>query len=308
MALSKIIEEFRTFLQLERRVSINSIEGYSNDVGKFLTFLKQSKLGPIRAKDSDLFRFFQQLSKTGSSKSTLRRMLSSLKIFTTFLSKIGKDVLYNLKNIILPKMKTKLPEQLSSTGQDKLVDYILCTDNLEQELPEQARNKLIAAMLFGLGLRVSELCMLSLRNLSSDYKTLRVLGKGNKERILPVPDFLQKQLSYYLGAVRPILLEKKDTQLFSQYLFFSTNNNNAKPLSRQAIAFILKSLFEKLGIKSVSPHKLRHTIATSMLNSGANLRTIQQFLGHASIKTVQIYTHVQIDKLRKEYDKFHLRA
>lgn len=291
------LKDYRYYLRLERGLSANSIASYSFDVEKLIVFLEDSKnpVSPLDISEEELQQFIYELAKTLNPHSQ-SRIISGLRSFFDFL--IFED--YREQNpmelIASPKTGRKLPDTLSL----KEVDLLIGTINLGK--PEGERNRAILETLYGCGLRVSEVIHIKLSDLFFKEGFIKVTGKGNKQRFVPIAKATQKYIELYRDHVRIHTSIKKE---FEDTLFL---NRRGARLSRAMIFTIIKQLAEKAGIhKNVSPHTFRHSFATHLLENGANLRAIQQMLGHESITTTEIYMHVDRTHLKEVMEKYHPR-
>ena len=226
---------------------------------------------------------------------SLAHLITVLRSFYSFLSKEGIINQNLCSDIVMPKIEAKLPSYLTSEEVNKLLDIKL-------EKPNDYRNKAMLELAFATGLRVSELVNLKVSDINFNDCYLRVMGKGKKERIVPIDDMALKYVKAYLDYYRNKLLKNKD----SEYLFISSYGTT---ITRQAFFKLIKGECEKKGIeKEISPHTLRHSFASILLKNGANIRVIQELLGHEDLKTTQIYTHLINEKLKKDYEEYHPRS
>lgn len=286
----KKIEDFENYLLLEKKYSSNTINSYHNDLITFKDYFKnKTKLKNIT--NNDLKEYIRTLNKNKSSK-TVARTISSLKSFYKFLT-LEKYITENpIFNITTPKIEKKLPRVLSEEEIDKLLNIKL-TDNYSY------RNKAMLELMYSSGLRVTELISLSVSDIDLENDTVRIFGKGSKERVIPLGNYASKYLEEYILYHRPALLKNKSTN----YLFLSSRGDK---MTRQAFFKILQKLALNQGIKtSFSPHTLRHSFATHLLKHGADLRSIGELLGHADISSTQIYTHITNEKLKENYEDSH---
>ncbi|TVR76975.1 MAG: site-specific tyrosine recombinase XerD [Chitinophagaceae bacterium] len=296
MEWSATIKSFKAYLKLEKSVSNNTIEAYLRDIHKLHSYLSakpDSKL-PKDVKTEDLEQFLAFLFDMGLSSHSQARILSGIKSFFNFLI-IEEIIKVNPTQLLEgPKLQRKIPEVLSLEEINALIDQI------DHSTPEGTRNRAIIEILYGCGLRVSELVDLKINQLFFDVDFIRVIGKGNKERLIPVGKDAVKYVNIYLTNYRNQMKIDKESE---EFLFL---NRRGKKLTRIMIFTILKTLATKAGIKKkVSPHILRHSFATHLIDGGADLRAIQEMLGHTSITTTEIYTHVDKDYLRETLLTFH---
>jgi integrase/recombinase XerD len=286
-------------LKLERSLSPNSIEAYLKDVEKFIQYLGYFKVD-ISVKEvhtQHIDQFLKWIYELGLSAATQARVLSGLKAFYKFLL-IENEVSSNPFELIEgPKLTRKLPEVLHVEEINNIVSQI------DLSTPEGERNKVIIETLYSCGLRVSELTALQISNLYMNIGFIKVLGKGNKERLVPIGEYTAKLIENYIKNTRHNL---PVTQASSDIVFL---NRRGGKLSRVMVFTIVKDLVMKAGIKkNVSPHTFRHSFATHLIEGGADLRAVQEMLGHESITTTEIYTHLDRDYLRSNILQFHPRA
>ncbi len=293
------IKQFGQYLKLERSLSQNSIEAYVRDVEKLKQFmeLSGSKATPLKISSKELQKFIHYINELGMSAHSQARILSGLKAFFKYLS--YEDLIENNPAALLegPKLGRKLPDTLDYTEIVKMFEAI------DLSLPEGARNRAMLETLYSSGLRVSELVELRLANIYFDIGFLRVVGKGNKERLVPIGRDAMKYLKIYIDEVR---VHRPKQKGFESYAFL---NRGGRKLSRVMVFLIIKGLVEKIGLrKSISPHTFRHSFATHLIEGGADLRAVQEMLGHESITTTEIYTHLDRDYLRQVIQEFHPRS
>lgn len=283
------INSFRSYLLVEKKYSKNTIESYERDLLQFQAFITKEI---TRIQEEDIHQYLKELSVEGKSEKTISRVISCLKSFYKFLL-IEKKVTRNpMENIEIPKLKKSLPHTLTEEEVNNLLEVPLL-DSFSY------RNKAMLEVLYATGIRVSELVNLKLGDIDIESATLRTMGKGSKERIVPLGDYSLRYLTIYIRDYRPLLL-KRD---YNDYLFL---NNHGKKLTRQGFFKIIKARAKEANIqKELSPHTLRHSFATHLLNHGADLRSIQELLGHSDISTTQIYTHISNEHLKESYKEFH---
>lgn len=291
------LQDYQYYLKIEKGLSKNSIESYSSDVKKLIRFLEENeiKLSPVSINQADVQQFMYETAKQLNARSQAR-LLSGLRNFFNYL--IFEEYRANNPTSLIeaPKIGRKLPDTLSVKEIDILISCIdLSTD-------EGERNRTIIETLYSCGLRVSELTNLKISDLFFEEGFIRVLGKGNKQRFVPINDQTKKYITLYQTAIRNHIKIQKG---FEDTLFL---NRRGKQLTRVMIFTIVKKLAEKAGIhKSISPHTFRHSFATHLLERGANLLAIQQMLGHESITTTEIYMHLDKRFLKEVMNKFHPR-
>lgn len=283
------IELFTNYLLIDKKYSKNTIESYKRDLTQFNNFIDK-KVTDIE--DSDIKKYLKELNILKESNKTVARFISSLRTFYKFLI-IEKIVTKNpLENIELPKLNKSLPKTLDEEDIDKLLNIKL-TDNYS------FRNKAMIELMYATGLRVTELINLKIQDIDINMALLRTMGKGSKERIIPIGDYALHYLELYILNYRDSMLKKE----YNDYLFL---NNHGKQMTRQGFFKILKKIAVENEIeKDFSPHTLRHSFATHLLNHGADLRSIQELLGHSDISTTQIYTHVSNKQLKENYNEYH---
>lgn len=297
--MNDLIQEYKHYLKLERGLSANSVEAYLNDVKKLLLFTEGKNHGfSIEKTDKTLLRnFIRWINQIGLSASTQSRIMSGIRNFFSFL--VEEQIIDSnpADQIDLPRIGRKLPEVLSV---EEINEIIKCIDH---STPEGVRNRCIIEVLYGCGLRVSELTELKLSQIYFQYDYLKIIGKGNKERMVPLGSEAKKQLLLYIGNVRKYHKIAKNHQ---EYVFL---NKSGKKLSRVMVFMIIKDLGKKAGIaKNISPHTFRHSFATHLVDGGADLRAVQEMLGHASITTTEIYTHLDTSYLKDIIIQFHPRS
>lgn len=290
-----IIKDYVVYLKLEKALSENSIEAYLNDLNKFISFLNCEVYGVDTFENADIIQFLSALHDMGICPRSQARILSGIKSFYKFLLIDGYIKTDPLANIESPKLGKHLPEVLTIEEINKL------TDSFDLSQPEGHRNKTIIEVMYGCGLRVSELVNLKISNIFPNDGYILIEGKGKKQRIVPIADSAIKEIKLYLES-RKLLNIKKGCE---DFLFL---NRRGGQLSRVMIFYIIKNQCEVCNInKNISPHTLRHTFATHLLEGGANLRAIQQMLGHESIATTEIYVHLDREFLRQEILIHHPR-
>jgi tyrosine recombinase XerD len=296
------LKDFEYYLKLERSLSENSIAGYVSDVEKLRQFaaLKHKGLTPLAVSPKIVQNFLEYINKLGMSAHSQSRILSGLKSFFKYLifeGKIEKDPTALIEG---PKLGRKLPDTLSFHEIERLLDAI------DLSTSEGARNRAMIEVLYSSGLRVSELVALQLNNIYRDSGFLRVTGKGNKERLVPIGKDALKYLNIYLTEIRGRAPHKSPVKGFESFVFL---NRNGRKLTRVMVFTIIKNLAGTIGLKKkISPHTFRHSFATHLIEGGADLRAVQEMLGHESITTTEIYTHLDRDYLRQVIQEFHPRS
>ncbi len=293
----KILEDYQFYLKIEKGLAKNSIVSYSRDVKKLISYLEENDItiSPVAITDETIQQFVYSVSKNINARSQAR-LISGIRNFFNYL--VFED--YRKENptdlIESPKIGRKLPDTLSTEEIDLLIDAIDLSE------PQGERNRTILETLYSCGLRVSELTNLKLSDLFFDEGFIRVIGKGNKQRFVPINLQTHKYISLYIDTIRIHLEIQKG---FEDTVFL---NRRGKSLTRVMIYTIIKNLAIKVGIrKKISPHTFRHSFATHLLERGADLRAIQQMLGHESITTTEIYMHLDKRFLKEVVNKFHPR-
>lgn len=288
-----IAKEYHTYLKLERGLSDNSVTAYELDFKRLKTYMDEHHIDVVRATFDDLQAFVFENFKHIKSAKTQARLLSSIHSFYRFLlyhHYIEQDPSELLE---MPRVEKHLPEVLSIEEIDAMIAQI------DMSKPEGHRNRAIIEMLYGSGLRVSELTELKLSNIYRKEGYMRILGKGSKQRLVPISPVADEQFGYWLVDRSQLDIKPEATDI-------AFLNHYGRQLTRAMIFTIVKRLATAAGIrKTISPHTLRHSFATHLLQNGADLRIIQQLLGHESIVTTEIYTHVNIQDLREAVLKYH---
>lgn len=283
--LNKNIEDFLNYLKYERKLSNNTYLSYRYNLIKITDFFKGHEL--INLKDDDIRNFIYKCNESSKSKS---HYITVLKSFYNYMLDLERININPCENIKLPKIEKKLPKFLTIDEVNKLLDI-----NLRE--PIDYRNKAMLEVLYATGMRISELLDLKLSNYYEDDALIKVMGKGSKERIIPIGDITIKYLNLYIKEYRKYILKTKQ----SDYIFINYNGNR---MSRQGFFKLLKKICNDSHIKKeISPHTLRHSFATHLLNNGADLRIIQELLGHENISTTEIYSHLSKDKIIDDYSK-----
>lgn len=291
-----ILRRYNQYLQLEKSLSPNTLEAYQNDLNHLLEFLQEKNLCYKNVTIEDLQHFCAVLIDLGISARSLARTLSGLRSFYRFLLLEGEVENDPTELLEGPKISRHIPDVLTVEEIDRMIS---CIDLSKQEAQ---RNRAILEVLYSCGLRVSELCQLKLSNLYLDEGFIRVEGKGNKERLVPISEKAIKELNFWFSERVHIPIKPGN----EDYVFVSFRRGGA--LTRVMVFYIIKELAERAGIhKSISPHTFRHSFATHLLEGGANLRAIQSMLGHESIGTTEIYTHIDTARIREEILNHHPR-
>lgn len=294
---NQLLQRYRQYLLLEKSLSPNTLEAYLDDVSKLLSFLDDEQIDITQVTLDNLHTFAAGLRDLGIAPRSQVRIISGIKSFFKFLltdEYIKTDPSEFLES---PKTGRHLPDVLTVSEIDRIVASI---DLLQ---PEGHRNRAMIETMYGCGLRVSELCGLKLNDIYLDEGFIKVTGKGNKQRLVPMSPTAIKEIRIYLEGTRNFINIKPGAE---SYLFLSVRRG--RPISRVMVFDIVKKLSREAGItKSISPHTFRHSFATHLLEGGANLRAIQCMLGHEKIATTEIYTHIDRNRLRQEIELHHPR-
>lgn len=299
MTWADSIKQFEQYLRLERSLSNHSVKAYVGDLNKLKGYilLQDTHDDPCQLSTGDLQNFLQYLNKLSMSPRSQARIISAVKSFYKFLRFEEYTENDPATLIEAPKLGRKLPDTLSFQEIELIIAAI------DHSKGEGARNRAIIETLYSSGLRVSELLSLRKEDIHFDVGFLRVLGKGNKERLVPIGSSALKYLDIYLEQVRKLMSVKPEA---ASLIFL---NKRGSQLSRVSVFNLVKELAAKAGIKkSISPHTFRHSFATHLIEGGADLRAVQQMLGHESITTTEIYTHLDRDYLRQVITEFHPRS
>lgn len=296
--LQHALDDFFHYIQIERGLTQNTIVSYERDLTKYIHFLKE-KQGITewsQIERTTIIAFLYTLKDSGKSQATMARMISSVRAFHQFLIReqyAAKDPSLHIET---PKKERLLPDILSMEEIDVLLD-------IQTDTPLNERNKAMLELMYATGLRVSELTNLQTSDLHLSMGFVRCFGKGNKERIIPLGEYASNSLDIFLENGRKHLVKKNPEE---KSLFV---NHHGRALSRQGFWKIIKQIAVDKGLlKTITPHMLRHSFATHLLENGADLRAVQEMLGHADISTTQIYTHITKTRLRDMYEQFHPRA
>ncbi|CDA52019.1 tyrosine recombinase XerD [Clostridium sp. CAG:533] len=283
--MNENLENYRNYLKYERAYSDNTVGAYMNDLNKYEEFLKKDIL---ESDTEDLEKYLKYIKNLEST--TVAHKITSIKSYFNYNIKRGIVSVNPADKVSRPKLTKHLPDYLTEEEVGKLLD-------VEVKSPYDYRNKTILELLYSSGIRISELVNIKTPNYDSEECLIRIMGKGSKERIVPLGDYAVNIMNDYMNNYRP-LINKKHTD----YVFI---NNRGDKISRQFIFKVIKKEALKKGIKKdISPHTLRHTFATHLLKNGADLRIIQELLGHENISTTQIYTHVTNNKLKSDYETY----
>ncbi|MEQ9304300.1 MAG: site-specific tyrosine recombinase XerD [Marinoscillum sp.] len=293
------VKQYRNYLKLERSLADNSIEAYLHDITKLREFfeIKNLDISPLKVSQRDLINFVEFINELGMSPYSQARILSGIKSFYKFL--VYEELMVKDPSELLesPKIGRKLPDTLDFHEIEKILAEI------DMSTEAGVRNRAMLETLYSSGLRVTELIELKISNIYDDVGFLRIIGKGNKERLVPTGREALKHMKLYKDHVRVHQDIKKGSE---DYLFLNLRGSR---ISRISVFNIIKDLALKAGIKkSISPHTFRHSFATHLIEGGADLRAVQEMLGHESITTTEIYTHLDRDYLKQVINEFHPRS
>lgn len=293
MENTEAVKKFLNYLLTEKALSLNTVKSYENDLKAFLRFLNEKNISVLSCKKNDVTNYLLILKEKSYSSASIARVLSTIKHFFRFLifeNQMLHDPTEGLKS---PKLWLRLPKSLEFDEIKKLLSVML-------ESKYFLRDIAMLELMYASGLRVSELVKLRLSDINFEAGFIRIKGKGDKERVVPIAQRTIERIKNYLIHLRPKLLKKSA----SDYVFL---NNRGQPMTRQRFWQNLKAM-GKIANVEVTPHMIRHSFATHLLEGGADLRSLQKMLGHSDISTTQIYTKVSMDRLKKEYLKHHPRA
>ena len=297
MSWESSIKEFKYYLRIERSLADNTIQSYLRDINKLADYCNQLKIDEKNVKVNDIRNFINHLNNDQISARSQARIISGIKAFYKYL--ILEDYIKDDPTLLIenPKIGLKLPEVLSVNE----IEIIISSIDLSKKHGQ--RNKAIIETLYSCGLRVTELINLKISNINYKEEYIKVIGKGNKERLTPIGSNALKYIQIYVNEVR---IHQKINKGHEDIVFL---NNRGSKLSRVMIFTLIKNTLEKCGIKKkVSPHTFRHSFATHLIEGGADLRAVQEMLGHESITTTEIYTHLDKDYLRSNIMQFHPRS
>ncbi|MFQ6605272.1 MAG: site-specific tyrosine recombinase XerD [Fidelibacterota bacterium] len=296
--MESLLKEYIVMLQVEKNLSDNSIQAYRRDLKRYLDYLNGSL--QVRRVETinhtHVRRFIRDLSRSGLSPASMARTFSSIKSFHAYLLQEGLTEQNPTDMMVAPKRPQKLPDILAIEEIDSILNVITISH------PLGMRDQALLEMLYSAGLRVSELCQLEMSDILFDSEMIRVMGKGRKERFVPVGPQCLRRLNRYLTHARPGFVKKHKNEAI---IFVS---RNGKPITRMMVWNLIRKYCRLAGIeKPVSPHTFRHSFATHLLEGGADLRAVQEMLGHADISTTQIYTHLDKEYLKEVHRTFHPR-
>lgn len=293
------LEEYIIYLKIERGLSANTVTSYKRDIEKYLTFLMEKKITQLdEVSRFEILDFLQILRQSGAADNSIIRMVSSLRKFHQYLKRESIVSDDPMQLIDTPKKASTLPKAISPQAVEQLLEAPDTTT------PLGVRDRTILELMYATGLRISELVNLKLSDMHLTMGFIQTMGKGEKERIIPLGEVASQWLDHYLDGAR-VYLQDQSAET-SEYVFL---NSRGKGLSRQGIWKKVKQLALEAGIdQNVTPHTLRHSFATHLLENGADLRMVQELLGHADISTTQIYTHITKTRLKQVYSDYHPRA
>ena len=297
MSWESSIKEFKYYLKVERSLADNSIQSYLRDINKLANYCRDIKKNEKSVNTKDIRNFISHLVSEKISPRSQARVISGIKAFYKYL--ILEDYITDDPTLLIenPKIGLKLPEVLSVEE----IELIISSIDLSKK--QGQRNKAIIETLYSCGLRVTELINLKISNINFKEEYIKVIGKGNKERLTPIGSNALKYIQIYVNEVR---IHQKISKGYEDIVFL---NNRGSKLSRVMIFTLIKNILKKIGIKKkVSPHTFRHSFATHLIEGGADLRAVQEMLGHESITTTEIYTHLDKDYLRSNIMQFHPRS
>ena len=285
----KLVNEYLYYLDKELNVSINTIDSYNKDLQNYFKYLEHNKINYTSVTRDDVIDYLKYLDNKKLKKTTISRRISAIRGFYNFLVTkkiIESNVFKQIKN---PKLDKKLPNYLSYE------EMRIILDSIKMDNKEGITEKLIVELFYATGVRVSELANIKLKDINNSEKTIRIFGKGSKERIVYYGEYAEDALNIYMSKVRNKILNNTDYLLIDK---------NGQKMTIHKIENIIKKIVESLCLKThVTPHTFRHTFATHLLNNGADIRTVQELLGHEDLNTTGIYTHVSNERLREVYLK-----
>lgn len=300
--MERLFEQFRVYLLTEKRVSTNTLEAYCADLRQFLDFIADRALEPEAIRPVDLKEFLGSMKKNELSSRSMARKVSSIKAFFGYVHRYhGFD--NSAESLIFPKLESRLPKCLSENE----IEALLVEASADHTMTG-IRNRVMLSLLYVSGMRISELIGLRIADIRQDANLIAVQGKGGKGRLIPIPREIITLIDEYSHSMALSMKAKHHGGEIS-YLFPVWYGGVMKPMTRQACWAIIKKVWAKTGIaKTISPHMLRHSLATHMLKNGADLRSLQMLLGHENLSTVQIYTHLDTSYVRSIYDAKHPRS
>ena len=293
------LEDYLIYLKVEKGLAPNTVESYQRDIRHYVDYLNEQ--GIVSWEEIDryvLLSFFSDERQSDKSDNTIIRQFSSLRKFHQFLKQEGLTSEDPMLYVKTPKKAEILPKIISMNDIDRLLETPDTTK------PLGIRDRAMLEVLYASGLRITELIELTTEDIHLSMKLIKIVGKGNKERLIPIGEMGCKWLEYYMESARPFLLNKARKETSVIFL-----NSRGAPLSRQGVWKKIRQLKQEAGIRaSITPHTLRHSFATHLLENGADLRVVQELLGHSDVSTTQIYTHITKHRLKDIYGKYHPRA
>lgn len=303
MKLQELQTKFETYLLTERRVAQNTVAAYKRDINQLIGFLDQKKILLSSLTSDDLKQFLHYLHDLKLDARSISRKISAIKLLFSYAHE--RFAIPNVaQELIFPKIEKKLPHYLTEEEIQQLFTVIDADTS-----PHGIRNKVMIYMLYATGMRATELVKLAVSAIHFDTGYISVQGKGGKQRLIPLPQPMLTLLQDYLSHAHKEVANYKNTDVACPYVFPTRYGSTVKAMTRQALWGIIKDAWKKTGnARAISPHILRHSIATHLLKKGAHLRSLQMLLGHENISTVQVYTHVETSHLRTIYDKKHPRS
>ena len=290
----ELADSFKDYLLSVRRTAPHTASAYFSDVCEFNLFMMDRNQDVLAAEVKDCKEFILYLSKRNISKRTIKRKAAALKAFYAYLIELGKLTINPFELVHTPKSELKLPDFLNPEQISELFSR-----NLKRDDPLTLRDQALLELLFASGIRASETIELTLDRVDLKNRILRVIGKGKKERLVPFSESAKKTLERYLNGLRPRLVRARLDHIDPGFVFL---NSKGEKLSERGLQYIFKRIGKATGFSILHPHTLRHSYATYLVNRGGNLRVIQEFMGHSSIGTTAIYSHVAYEDLRKAYD------
>ncbi len=293
----KEIKSFLNFISLEKGLSSNTKESYQFDLERFAEYLQKNKIGFVEVNLKVLIDYFNILAEIGLASTTRSRYISSIRTFYKYLQGVNKVKVNYADNLDLPKLSRDLPDTMT------IEDIVKIIDSIDEDYKLGLRDKSMIEMLYSCGLRVTELINLKVKDIYFEEQYVRVMGKGSKERIVPYGDKAANVIEKYLSILRPRLFKPEKS---GNYMFL---NSNGMKLSRMGLWKIIKRCSEVIdrGIE-IHPHLFRHSFATHLIEGGADLRIVQELLGHSDISTTQIYTHLDKEHILEVHKTFHPRS
>ncbi|HHT37268.1 MAG: tyrosine recombinase XerC [Candidatus Wallacebacter cryptica] len=294
--MDQVLSDYLQYLRVQRNLSENTLKAYERDLSAFLDFVTEFWQLDFREVDRHLIRdYLAALRRRGYKSSSAAQQLAALRSFYQYLTQFGHIKSNPTLAVKVPKQEKRLPQVLSVGEAHVLLESI------DPSTPLGLRDRAVFELLYAAGIRLSELTALDVDKVDLKFQYVRVFGKGRKERIVPIGEYAVEALSAYLKDGRPQLAKPDETALFVNY--------RGERLSQRGVQYLLDKHIEKTAIaKNISPHSLRHSFATHLLDAGADLRVVQELLGHVSLSTTQVYTRISQSKLKSVYNKAHPRA